>query len=340
LILPALLAFLLLPGIVTASEGVIFVYHRFGETRIPSTNIALETFASQLDYLSTHKIPVLPLGEVADRLRRGVELPDRYVVLTVDDGYASFASGAMPLLRRYGYPVTLFVSSGSVGARGYLDWDALKSLQAEGVEIGNHSHHHPHLVNLWREKGEKGVRDEIRRSQARFREKLGRAPRLLAYPFGETLPAITRIVADEGFVAAAVQLSGVVTPGSDLLRLPRFAMGGGYASLEGFIEKCRMFALPVEPPAAGSDLLGETNPPVWTLALGPESPVDVSSLNCFVAGAPTCRVQALPGEGRRFRVVAAGPLTGRRNRYTLTARDPQGRWYWHSHLWIDPDAPE
>ncbi len=335
-----LLLSLLTPDVTPASEGVIFVYHRFGEARLPSTNIPIATFAAQLDYLAQHKIPVLPLGDVVRRLRSGASLPERYVVLTVDDGYLSFASGAMPLLRRYGYPVTLFVSSASVGARGYLGWEELKRLQEEGVEIGNHSHRHPHLVNLWQQQGVEGVRGEIRRSQGLFREKLGRAPRLLAYPFGETVPEITAVVVEEGFLAAAVQHSGGVSERSDLMRLPRFAMGGPYATIDGFVEKSRMASLPVDPPAAGSDLLGAVNPPPLILALSPESPVEVAELNCFVAGERACRVEPLAGEGRRFRVVAEHPLTGRRNRYTLTARDRQGRWYWHSHLWIDPNSPE
>ncbi|PLY12648.1 MAG: chitin deacetylase, partial [Desulfuromonas sp.] len=118
----------------SASQGSIFVYHRFGDARYPSTNIELKVFAAQLDYLIEQRIPVLPLSQVVTRLRRGAELPERYVVLTVDDGYASFLSGAMPLLRQRQLPVTLFVSSRSVGARGYLDWEQLRILQREGVE--------------------------------------------------------------------------------------------------------------------------------------------------------------------------------------------------------------
>ena len=41
-----LLLLVLLPAVGWAAQGAIFVYHRFGESRLPSTNIPLETFAA------------------------------------------------------------------------------------------------------------------------------------------------------------------------------------------------------------------------------------------------------------------------------------------------------
>ena len=127
-------------------EANIFIYHRFGDARYPSTNIDLQVFAQQLDWLKQQGRPVLSLGEVVRRLRAHEPLPAGCVVLTVDDAYRSFLDGAMPLLRRFGYPVTLFVNSDAVGAGGYLTWDELRKLAAEGVEIGNHSASHAYLL--------------------------------------------------------------------------------------------------------------------------------------------------------------------------------------------------
>ena len=43
---------------------------------------------------------------------------------------------------------------------------------------------------------------------------------------------------------------------------------------------------------------------------------------------------------RGFRVAAGGPLQARRGRYNCTAPGPDGRYFWYSHLWIDPSKPE
>jgi len=56
------------------------------------------------------RLPVLPLAEAVDRLRAGT-LPPRSAVLTFDDGSADFASIVWPMLRRFGYPATVYAST-------------------------------------------------------------------------------------------------------------------------------------------------------------------------------------------------------------------------------------
>ena len=77
-----LLVFLSLITPAWAGQANMFVYHRFGDARYPSTNIALEVFAKQLELLRTKEYTVLPLGDVVDRLTQGTPLPERCAVLT------------------------------------------------------------------------------------------------------------------------------------------------------------------------------------------------------------------------------------------------------------------
>jgi peptidoglycan/xylan/chitin deacetylase (PgdA/CDA1 family) len=326
-----------------AGQAAIFVYHRFGDDRYPSTNISLDVFAAQLQMLREKKHVVLPLDEVLGRIREGRELPERCTVLTVDDAYVSFLTGAMPLLRRYGYPVTLFVGTAAVGSPGYLTWDQLRSLAGEGVAMGNHTVSHPYLLNRRTEEDDgawrRRVRREISEAQAKIERELGEAPTLFAYPFGEYAPEVVEIVRELGFQGAVGQQSGVAYSGSDRFVFPRFPMGGPYATLDGFERKAAMKALPVRVISPATPVVRGENPP--TLEVRIDGPgIDLSALRCFVQGQEEGEITPVPGESGLFRVRAPHPLAGRRNKYTLTAPGTGGeQWYWFSQLWVFTDRP-
>jgi len=327
-----------------AGHANVFVYHRFGDARYPSTNIAVQTFADQLELLRREGYTVLTLGQIVRRLQAGEELPSRCAALTVDDAYASFLEGAMPLLRRYGYPATLFVSTNAVGRPGYLDWDELRSLLAEGMEIGNHTASHAFLLERHKGEGEAAwrarVEGEIGRAQQKLREELGEAPELFAYPFGEYSPEIAALVSRFGFRAAAAQQSGVIGTDVDFFALPRFPMGGSYATLEGFREKLAMHPLSVKVLAPLTPVVAEEDPPTLLVQIA-ENGADLSRLRCFVQGGGEGRIVAEPSVPGRYRVQAAAPLAGRRSKYTLTAPAKSGDgWYWFSQLWVKPGRAE
>ncbi|MDH3454596.1 MAG: polysaccharide deacetylase family protein, partial [Desulfuromonadales bacterium] len=250
-ILPfGLLIFLLLLGSPAfADQANVFIYHRFNDPRYPSTNISLQDFRAHLELLAQQGFNVLKLSQVVELLQQGLLLPQRCAVITVDDAYRSFLSGAWPLLKEYGYPATLFVSTDTVGKGGYLDWQELRLLQAEGVEIGNHSASHAYLLDRLVSENEADwtarISEELVRSQQDFENQLGSSPKLFAYPYGEFSPELVELVKAAGFAAAFGQQSGVVGAGQDLFSLPRFPMGGVYASIAEFRSKLFMKRLDV-----------------------------------------------------------------------------------------------
>lgn len=325
-------------------EANIFIYHRFGDARYPSTNISLEVFAEQLAWLKAQGRPVLPLGEVVHRLAAGEPLPEGCVVLTVDDAFRSFLESGMPLLRRYHFPVTLFVNTNAVGAPGYLTWDELRTLAAEGVEIENHSATHDYLLEHRRGEGgaawRKRVKADIVRAQRVLSRELGRSPRLFAYPFGEFSPELEALVRQEGFEGAVGQQSGVVWGGSDRFAIPRFPMGGPYATLAGFRAKAGMRALRVQVLKPSSPVLAgqPDGPPQLRLRIDGTG-IEKSGLSCFVQGENNCRVDAVAGAPEEVLVTAEKPLSGRRNKYTVTAPGVGGKWYWFSQPWFQPRRP-
>src|SRR5881628_2510810 len=72
-------------------------------------------------------------------------VPDRLVVLTFDDSVASHYSVVRPILKRYGFGATFFISEGfsfPTNKQDYMTWEQIKTLHGEGFEIGNHTRDH------------------------------------------------------------------------------------------------------------------------------------------------------------------------------------------------------
>jgi peptidoglycan/xylan/chitin deacetylase (PgdA/CDA1 family) len=79
----------------------ILMYHRFPQT---------SRFQAQCAHLRKHYHPV-SLSEAAERLRDGKLIPERLLVVTVDDGYRDFFENALPILDRYSIPATVFLTT-------------------------------------------------------------------------------------------------------------------------------------------------------------------------------------------------------------------------------------
>lgn len=330
---------LLATGAAWADQATVFVYHRFGDARYPSTNISIEVFEQQLAYLKQQQYQVLTLGEIVERMTAGEALPQRCVALTVDDAYESFLTGAMPVLRRYGYRATLFVNTDSVGAGSYLDWTQLRALAQEGIEIGNHSAAHPYFVSRQYRDPDGWLawaRGDIERAQQAFKQQLSLAPALFAYPYGEYSPELAELVEQLGYRAAVAQQSGVLTPSLPRYHLPRFPMGGPFATFDGFLSKLKMAPMPLTVVSPAGPVISEQDPPVLRFKLD-AGKVVLNSLRCYVQGQETVSVQVVDEAAGLYEVVARDPLAGRRNKYTLTAQRRDGRgWYWFSQLWLKP----
>jgi peptidoglycan/xylan/chitin deacetylase (PgdA/CDA1 family) len=88
------------------------------------------------------------LGLASLALTQGVtreQIPDKLVVLTFDDSKASHYTVVRPLLKKYGFGATFFITEGfsfATNKEDYLSWEQIAELNRDGFEIGNHTRDH------------------------------------------------------------------------------------------------------------------------------------------------------------------------------------------------------
>jgi len=97
----------------------ILAYHRFGEDYV-----SREFLEDQIKYLKKHFCPI-GLELFIEFLCRRAVLKANSVVLTVDDGYQDFYRLAFPILRKYEFPATVFLTTEFIDKRIWLWHDIL-----------------------------------------------------------------------------------------------------------------------------------------------------------------------------------------------------------------------
>ena len=308
-------------------SATVLMYHRFGESRYPSTNISIEQFEAHLAHLAGGNYTVLKLDDIIVRLRAGELLPDRTVAITIDDAYLSVYTEAWPRLTEAGFPFTLFVASSPIDRKlsGYMSWEQIRELQSSGVTIGSQTHTHPHMHRL----SDEEVRAEISTSNGRFIEELGLRPELFAYPYGEYSQFVIDAVKDAGFRAAFGQNSGIMHSADDQCQLPRFAFNEAYGTIDRL--KLAVDGLPLKVhDLTPEDMVLTMNPPLYGFTVSEEmSPV--SQLRCFSNNHGKLDVTML---GMRAEIRAPGPLTEPRARINCTMPAVDGRWRWFGRQFL------
>ncbi len=329
LILAFFLAFSGNTAVNAADHAVILMYHRFGESRLPSTNIRLAQFEKHLEILAGEAYTVWPLSKIISYMQDKKTLPDRTVAITIDDAYISVYKEAWPRLKKRNFPFTVFVATNPIdnGLRGYMNWDQLRQLQADGVEIGSQTASHPHMHEITLD----ASIEEIKKSNNRFLTELGMRPNLFAYPYGEYNLSVISQVKAAGFIAAFGQNSGIAHGYDGFFELPRFAMNEQYGTENRLMLAINGLPLKVNQ-VLPEDVVIDKNPPAFGFTLAPELS-DSKRLNCFNNTYEKLEINRFE---QRIEVRFPGPLPSGRARVNCTMPAESGRWRWFGKQFLIP----
>ena len=125
-------------------------------------------------------------------------IPDKLVVLTFDDSKASHYTIVRPLLKKYGFGATFFISEGfsfHTNKEDYLTWEQIAKLHRDGFEIGNHTRDHKGVTKA----SLAGLREQIEAINARCAAYGVPAPVSFAYPGNTLEPGSLPVLEELGF---------------------------------------------------------------------------------------------------------------------------------------------
>jgi len=208
------------------SGTLILTWHAVEAGGAPPLCVAPELLARQLDRIAAAGAEVVTVSELGRRRRAGT-LPGPAVAITFDDGFASIAAHAAPLLQERGLVATIFCVAGKLG--GESDWagagerrplltaDGVAQLAAAGWEIGAHGLTHAPLGEV--EAEEAG--EELIESRRLLEQVTGAPVTSLAYPYGSLPVDAAALARAAGYAVACTTELRRVAPADDPFLLPR-----------------------------------------------------------------------------------------------------------------------
>ena len=231
------------------SKLPILVYHKITDLQEGIDafwSVSGDLFAEHMAYLRRNNYTVLPLSSLIQHWLSGSRPPPKAVVITFDDGYASVHRSAFPILRRYRFPATVFLTAGHVENGQLYWWDEetvsrkpeaydqvrlltlseIEELKSSGlIEFGSHSMTHPHLGCL----GSHELEYELRESKKILEERLRMPITLFAYPGGSRVyndfnDQTKRLLQQTGYQLACTSLMGRNERDRSLYLLKRIGM--------------------------------------------------------------------------------------------------------------------
>lgn len=175
-------------------------------------------------------------GGVAKRANEAAVVPDRLVVLTFDDSAVSHATHVGPLLKKFGFGATFFITEGfnfTTNKKDYMTWEQISGLHKSGFEIGNHTRRHSAVTRQ--------TLGQIDSDVAYIEEQCAKhgipKPVSFCYPGYATSDIAVKVLKDRGYQFARAGGARAFDPAKDnALLMPQAFDGKPGSTFEQFVE--------------------------------------------------------------------------------------------------------
>jgi len=192
-----------LSGLLPDEAMPILLYHSIDNSEMEDS-VSPKVFFHQMEYLHSEGYRAVSLDEIGIYLKsRNQRRLSKTLAITFDDGYRSVYQYAMPILRRFGFPASVFLPTQHVGRHSewthprepLLTWNEVLAMEKDGILFGTHGHSHRDLTALTQEQ----ARRELEVSKRILEDKLGKPIAYTAYPFSKSNGIIEKLALECGY---------------------------------------------------------------------------------------------------------------------------------------------
>jgi peptidoglycan/xylan/chitin deacetylase (PgdA/CDA1 family) len=214
------------------SQVIVLCYHRFEDKPKDSLAIKPADFEAQMQALKDSGITVIPMTDFLAWRRGEKGIPEKAAIVSIDDGYLSGYNVAWPILKKFGYPFTMFIytdyiKGGPKSGGQSISWDQLAEMRDAGVDIEGHTVSHSSL-NARKGKTDEQylawLKSEIVGSKEMLEKNLGIQIKAFAYPYGVHNETVRDVVKQSGYEAAFTVYGQRIAYGADPMMIGRYAI--------------------------------------------------------------------------------------------------------------------
>lgn len=246
------------------NKVIVLMYHHI-DAKESGATITAGRFGSHLKVLKDHGYNVISVEQFADFMQKKATVPDNAVVITFDDGYESFNTYAVPILKKYDMVATHFIIGTSTDEQKattkHLTWETMRTLKSEGFSFYSHtydSHHYkptnkdgskkaPMLSNriYLKDQGRietnkeyiARITKDTNKIEQRLKDELDNDYQMIAFPYGSFNTTVKKIQKEAGVNLFFTTRPGINKAGTD--EVYRINAGNPKVTAKKFLESLR-----------------------------------------------------------------------------------------------------
>ena len=203
-------------------KQLILYYHGVCDSETESFRKQIKYIAEYCDVVNLNLITDIPINNKPK------------IAITFDDAFENLQTNALPVLRKYNLPATIFVPAGNLGEKPrwevssnhperqqmVMTEDQIISLEKLGFDIGSHTMTHPRLTHL----SDDDLQAELEESKNQLEALLNHEIAAISYPHGDYDDRVTKAARKAGYKLGYTIEPRCVKGIQGKMTIPRFAV--------------------------------------------------------------------------------------------------------------------